>query len=363
MVKDTSETKGYIRWGIVGTGTVAGQFASQFPAVARATAYAVSSRSRSRAETFAREHKLETAHEGVDALCADPAVDVVYVATPTHTHEDIGRVVLDAGKGLVCEKPFGRTRAEAKTLIDQAREANLFCMEAMWMRFNPLVQQMSQAVQTRKVGDVRTVTASLGYRKDPTSLGHAEDGRGALLAFGCYGLSLALHLFGVPLEVQWTWTSNPQGGDETAMLTLRYESHLMTFACSEGATLTNDVRIQGTDGHLHLNDPFIDATALDVLTLSELQHRSIWKRLQGRIQRAIGPILGPPSAGKKRETTKRFSGFREEIREVTDCLRSGKVESGVMPWADTLLVHDILDAAIASPFGTWTSDTSTTADP
>mgnify|MGYP006430872599 CR=1 FL=1 len=356
MARETTESSKPIACGMVGTGTVAGQWASQVSSVSGAVAYAVASRSESRAQTFAQKHGITKAFEGVDAMCADPAVDVVYVATPTHTHVEVGRAVLAAGKGLVCEKPFGRSRAEAQALIDDAREADLFCMEAMWMRFNPLVQKVRRALKDGKIGEPKTVTASLGYQKPSASLGRAADGRGALLAFGCYGLSLALYLFGTPSQVQWAWTPNPQGGDETAMLTICYDEHLMTFTCSERATLTNKVRIQGTDGHLQLNGPFIDATELEIVTLSELGQRSVWERVQGRIEQVIGPILGSPSRGRFRATTERLSGFRGEVKAVTACVQNGMVESEIMPWTDTLAVHEILDAATASPSGTWTPE-------
>ena len=356
MRKEAVESGSTVDWGIVGTGAVAGQFASQLSDVPGARAYAVASRSMSKAESFAQEHGIATAVEGVEALCANPAVDVVYVATPTHTHAEMGRKVIAAGQGLVCEKPFGRSRAEAQGLIEDAKKADVFCMEAMWMRFNPLVQQARKMLREEKIGTVKTVTASLGYRKDPSSLGRAADGRGALLAFGCYGVSLALYLFGMPAQVHWTWTPNPQGGDETAMITLSYDHYLMTFACSEGATLENEVRVQGTDGHLHLNDPFIDATALEAVSLSALRQRSAWERIQGRVERTLGPVLGSPSSGRIRSTVERLSGFRGEAQEATNCVRNGEVESETMPWADTLAEHAILDAATASPSGVWTPD-------
>jgi len=344
-----------VRWAVIGTGEIAALFASQLPHVKGAHLYAVSSRSSESADAFAKHHGFENAFKGLHSLCTDASVDVAYVATPTRTHEDIATRLIDAGVAVVCEKPFGRTEQEAGTIINRAQAADIFCMEAMWMRFNPLVKRLKDAIRNNEVGQVKTVTASLGYKKPLDQLGTASEGRGALLAFGCYGVSLALHLFGIPDHVQWSWKPNPKGGDAQAVLTFSFADVLMSFTCSETATLDNDVRVHGTDGYAQLNAPFIDATALEIVNLGDLQSRSLWERLQGKIERTIGPILGHSGKGQIRIEAERYSGFRLEAQEATDCIRKGKKESSIIPLSHTRLVHEILDAALASPYGTWHS--------
>jgi predicted dehydrogenase len=257
--------------------------------------------------------------------------------------------VLKSDKALLCEKPFARNLSEAKAIVECAREQELFCMEAMWMRFNPLIQYAKQALQNNRIGLTRTVNAELGYRKDADTLGTVKEGRGALLAFGCYGVSLALFLFGPPIASQACWLPNNQGGDETAALTLHHDDVLVSFRCSEGATLSNNMEIQGTEGSIHIDSPFIDATTLDLINITALQSRSVWTRIRDKLKSMTGSFPSEDTRGHIQRFADSLSGFRNEAQEATDCIQAGKLESSVMPLEDTLTVHRILDAALETP--------------
>jgi len=125
-----------IRWGLLGLGSIARRFAAGLAFVPDAEIYAVGSRSQAKAEAFAAEFGARRAYGSYAALAADPAVDVVYVATPHTYHCPNTLLCLDAGKHVLCEKPFAVNAREAAAMIARAREKNLFLMDAFWTRFS-----------------------------------------------------------------------------------------------------------------------------------------------------------------------------------------------------------------------------------
>ena len=127
---------------------------------------AVGSRSAERAEAFAAAHaasaghgQVPTAHGSYRALLGDPAVDVVYVATP-HPHHR----ALAAGKAILVEKSFTVTPAATREVVAAAGPAGRFAMEAMWTRFCPAVVRLRELMADGAIGEVCTVTADLGVR-------------------------------------------------------------------------------------------------------------------------------------------------------------------------------------------------------
>src|SRR5665647_1030390 len=128
-----------IRWGILGPGGIANTFATAVNRYTRAPLVAVGSRNKDRAERFATQHGIATTHVGYAALVNDPQVDAVYVASPHSEHHDHALLAIAAGKHVLVEKSFARNAAEAQEVVDAARAAGVFCMEAMWTRFLPHV--------------------------------------------------------------------------------------------------------------------------------------------------------------------------------------------------------------------------------
>ncbi len=126
-----------IRWGIVGTGGIATTFAQDLELLPDAELVAVGSRSQDSADTFAERFGIPHRHVGYAELAADPEVDAVYVAVPHSGHGEAGLAAIAEHKAVLIEKPFTVNAREAGQLIDAARAAGTFLMEAMWVRFMP----------------------------------------------------------------------------------------------------------------------------------------------------------------------------------------------------------------------------------
>ena len=167
-----------LRWGVLGTGWIAQRFCDAMARHTRQQVYAVGSRSRDVADAFADAFVERNAGAGAaparpaaygsyEPLVADPAVDVVYVATPHHLHLRHGRLALESGKATVVEKPMGTTPAEVAELEQLAASRGLFLMEALWSAYLPKFDVVRQLLDDGALGTVHSVQADLGERFGP----------------------------------------------------------------------------------------------------------------------------------------------------------------------------------------------------
>ncbi|MFJ9822341.1 Gfo/Idh/MocA family protein [Streptomyces sp. NPDC101151] len=163
----------------------------------RVTVTAVAARERARAEGFARKHGVPVVHTSYDALLADPQVDAVYVPLPNGLHAQWTLKALEAGKHVLCEKPFTANRAEAEHVAQAADTAfarsGLVVMEAFHYRYHPLAARMREIVDSGELGELRHVEAEVCFplprfsdiRYDYTLAG------GATMDAGCYAVHVA----------------------------------------------------------------------------------------------------------------------------------------------------------------------------
>ena len=309
-----------IRWGIVGPGRIAENVVKDFAVVDVVRAVAVASRSADRAQAFAARHGIERAYGSYAEIIADPAVDVLYLATPHPQHHAIALAALRAGKALLVEKAFTATTAGAVEVIDLARETGVFVMEAMWTRFQPAVVALRELVADGAIGEVRSVLADLGVTReyDPTDrLFDLAQGGGALLDLGVYVVSFAQMLLGTPSSVTATGSLFPSGADAEAALLLAYgDGRSATMTTSLRHALPGQARVFGTAGWI------------DVLPRFHHPETFVLHRAGAEPETFTRPPLG--------------AGYSHELIEVSDCVRSGRSESAVMPLADTLTVQTVM---------------------
>lgn len=311
------------RWGILGTGNIAKQFARGLAAVPDAKLVAVGSRSAASATAFATEFNCEHAFASYSELAADPMVDAIYIASPHPGHQEHALLCLDHGKAVLCEKPFTVNLAEARTVVAKAKRKRLFCMEAMWTRFLPATVQVRKWLQEKAIGEVRLMTADFGFRCgwDPASrlLDPALAG-GALLDVGCYTLAYARMVFGTdPRRLQAAAAIGTTKVDEQIALLAQYPGGAMACLTAAVRTSTNhDVWIYGTEGRIHVPGFWHARTA----TL----HRDGQKPLTAE----------PAFVG---------NGYNYQAQEVAACVRAGKNESDVVPLFETLAIMKTMDEA------------------
>ena len=185
-----------LNWAVIGTGTIANQMAAAFSESGRRL-YGVTSRTYVNAENFALKYGVGKAYRTVDDLCADPDVDIVYIATPNNTHFTLIKQCLEEGKHVIAEKSITLNTDELRMLFDIAYERGLILAEAQTIYHMPLYKQLVRMKDIGELGKVRIITANFGSFKnyDPNNRFFSKElGGGALLDIGVYALS-AVRLF------------------------------------------------------------------------------------------------------------------------------------------------------------------------
>lgn len=156
-----------LNWGVLGTGWIAERFVDSVQRHTRQRFTAVASRDAARAQEFAARHEIRRGYGSYEELVAAADVDVVYVATEHTAHLACARLVLEAYKHVLVEKPLGLNAAQGAEIAELAASRGLFCAEALWTFFLPRFDVVRQVLDSGMLGQVRSVLADLGEYFDP----------------------------------------------------------------------------------------------------------------------------------------------------------------------------------------------------
>lgn len=310
-------------WGILASGRIARDFATNLRQVTGARVAAVGSRSQASAEAFAGEYgdSGTAAHASYDALVADPAVDVVYVASPHSFHLEHARLAFAAGKPVLCEKPLTLTEADARALFEAA--GDLFCMEAMWTACHPVVVEVRRRLRAGDLGTPRQVHADLGFVVDFPRDSRMMDpalGAGALLDMGVYPLTLAHLMLGPFVGVAATGDLDDRGIDlDVAIAGQHVGGAVSALTASMTSNSPRTATIATDRGRIDLPAPFHHPAY------------AVWTPAQGEPERIDPPtpVLG--------------TGLGNEAAHVQDCLREGLRESPLVPREQTVALMRVMD--------------------
>ena len=310
-----------IRWGILGAGVIADLVGADIASSPGSEIVAVAARDASRAEAFAAARGIPRSYGSYAELVADPDVDVVYIATTHAQHHEHALLALRAGKPVLVEKAFTLNARQAREVVAEARARNLFCMEAMWTRLNPLLRQAVALTEGGAIGDVLAVRADLSklFPYDPTHrLYDLAAGGGALLDLGVYPATVVWMFLGRPDEVQALGTLAPTGADVTVSQQWRYDrGPIAQLFCTAAGPSPFGGLINGSDGwisiepRLHRPDQIVVHRGSDTEVIKE------------------DPIPG--------------NGYLLEVQEVERCLRERRTESENIPLDDTIAILEVLD--------------------
>ncbi|HEX5322759.1 MAG TPA: Gfo/Idh/MocA family oxidoreductase [Capsulimonadaceae bacterium] len=316
------------RWGIIGLGGIAHKFATGLKAVPDAQLAAVASRSQAKADEFGSQYGAARRYGTYEAIAADPEIDAIYVSTPHNLHKENSLMCIDAGKPVLCEKPFTINAREAKEVIDTARSRKVFLMEAMWTRYFPIMVRLRELLKQQAIGDVEMVQADFGFRAgvDPKSrLFDLNLGGGGLLDVGIYPLSFASMVLGKPAEATGLAAIGETGVDERTGMVLRYpKGQIAVLSCAVRVNTPQEATVLGSEGSIKVHGPFWCPKAMTL-------HRN-----------------GKPD--EEIELPYEGNGYNYEAIEVANCVRAGKLESSVMPLDETLSLMQTMDS-LRAPWG------------
>jgi predicted dehydrogenase len=256
-----------LRWGILATGGIAERFVRDLQ-LAGLQVQAVGSRSEGRAQAFAARLGIARAHGSYAALVGDPAVDIVYIATPHPQHAENALLALAAGKHVLVEKPFALNARQAERVVALARQTQRVVLEAMWTRFLPPMQRIRDIIAAGTIGQLRSLHAE--HRQDlPRDPAHRINapalGGGALLDLGIYPLSFAVDLLGPPQAILAQARLTPSGVDAEVATLMRHAGDALSSSVSaiDGAG-RNAATVYGTHGRIELDPVWYAATTFTV---------------------------------------------------------------------------------------------------
>ena len=310
-----------IGWGIIGLGRIATEFAESLRLVPGTKIAAVGSRSIEKAKKFVEIYG-GNAYGSYEEMLKDPAVDLVYVATPHPIHEECVIMSANAGKGILCEKPFTVTYQSAQRMIDAAKKNNVLLMECLWSRFFPIWQKALELIDQGVIGEVRVIESAMSWTHqtvlpndrlfDPKLAG------GAILDAGAYPLSAAFAIMKgkLPSEIKGVYHLCSTGVDDDAAILFRYENPDVLALLRCGLRSTGyDTRIIGARGTLLVERHDYPSR----LTIMHHEYNVTYPRQDEII-----------------EIPFRTRGFQYIIPAVLDCFRKGKKECETTPWQQTL---------------------------
>jgi predicted dehydrogenase len=250
-----------LRWGILGTGNIARQFADGIARARRSEAAAVGSRRQESADAFAKPRAIGRALGTYEALLADPEVDAIYNSLPNDLHREWTIKALRAGKHVLCEKPFAMSEAESREMFDAARAAKRTLVEAFMYRSHPLTHAVIDAVRAGEIGQLKLIRTSFCYRTTRVAENIRFEpamGGGGLMDVGCYCINFARLFAGEePAAVQAFGHQHERGVDDVVAAAMRFPGGVVaSFTCGMSVHADNTAYLCGTDGYIEVPVPW-----------------------------------------------------------------------------------------------------------
>jgi predicted dehydrogenase len=312
---------GTIRWGILGTGFIAGLQTKDLNENGF-TVQAVGSRSLDSSKAFAEQYGVATAHGSYEDLVADPLIDVVYIATPHPFHHENALLALNAGKHVLVEKSFTMNAAEAQDIVDLAASKGLVALEAMWTRFLPHMIRIRDIIAAGTIGEVRKVVASHNQSlpKDPAHrLNDPALGGGALLDLGIYPISFAFDILGTPASIKASASMSGTGVDRQTAAIFEYASGAQALVdCELDAASSNRAMVIGTDGWIDIEHTWYNPVPFTVHAVDG-----------GVVERYDQPVTS--------------RGMQFQAAELERLIRDGSAARTILPPDETVAIMAAMD--------------------
>jgi D-xylose 1-dehydrogenase (NADP+, D-xylono-1,5-lactone-forming) len=290
-----------VKWGIVSTADINRKVIPGAYASDKVDLVAVASRDQARAEAYAREWEIPRAYGSYEDLLADPEIEAVYISLPNTLHVEWSIKALEAGKHVLCEKPFTRHPEEADEVFDVAERQGRLLSEAFMYRHNPQTAALEELVRDGAIGELRLIRSTFSYGLyDQENIRLRTDVEGgALMDVGCYTVSGSRLLGGEPERVWGEAWYGPSGTDWVFTGTLRFPGDVLaTFDCGTALVERDELEAVGSEGSLFLDDPW------------HCVHPVIEVRSDGQVDRI---------------ELDRVDSYRLELENVSDAIR-GKAE-------------------------------------
>ncbi len=275
-----------MKWGIVSTADINRKVIPGAHASEKVDLVAVASRDQARAEAYAAEWEIPRAYGSYEALLDDPEIEAVYISLPNTMHAEWSIKAMEAGKHVLCEKPFTRHPEEVDAAFDVAEKTGRLLSEAFMYRHNPQTKRLAELVAGGAIGELRLVRSAFSYSlydADNIRLRPDVEG-GALMDVGCYCVSGSRLLGGEPVAVKGEAWYGPSGTDWVFGGVLHFPNDVVaTFDCGTAMPNRDELEAIGSEGSIFLDDPWhcvhpvIELRRGDTVERIELEHEDSYR--------------------------------------------------------------------------------------
>ena len=314
------DKNGTMRVGIIGAGWIAEKAAITLNGMTDCEAYAIGSRSLEKAEAFARKWNMPKAYGSYAEVINDPAVDIIYVATPHSHHYDVTRHALLEGKPCLVEKAFMANYRQAKDIIDLAHERKVFIAEAIWTRYQPCVGIVRQLIAEGVIGTPRLITATLAYpMMKKERIFRPDLCGGALLDVGVYALNFVRMFTDAPVAtLDGHCVKSDQGMDLTNTVTMVLEDGIVANLQSSAMCVGDNTGvIAGSEANIVIDN------------INNPQTITVYKR-----DRVLVDQISVPQ---------QITGYEYQFSACRQALIDGLLEPREMPHQETLYIMQLMD--------------------
>lgn len=256
---------GKLRWGIVGCAGIA--IRSVIPGIqqsSRGEVVAIASRDEEKAKQTAEKLGIPKAYGSYEALVADGDIDAVYIPLPNHLHKEWTIRAAEAGKHVLCEKPFALDASEAQEMVDACDKHGVKLAEAFMYRYHPRYSRIKDIIASGEIGTIRGIHGAFTFNNSGNTTNFRNDqsmGGGSLYDIGVYPISAARLLLGREPEaatVHAFFSPEHGGVDMMASGLLEFAGGVgLTFDCAMWAAGRNTLEVLGTDGRIELPSAFV----------------------------------------------------------------------------------------------------------
>lgn len=309
-----------LKVGILGCGRIGGTMAGTITKMDSAAVYAAASRDLGKAHAFATQYEIPHVYGSYEDMLDDPAVGLVYIATPHSHHYDHIKLCIEHGKNVLCEKSFTVNAEQAEEVLDLAEKKHVLVAEAMWVRFLPLAKTLKEIIASGIIGEISACTADIQYIIDQKErIVEPSLAGGALLDVGVYAMTFASITMGDDIDrIQAAAIMTDKGVDKQDAITILYrDGRMAVLNCGISAISDRQGILYGRKGFIVVEN------------INNFASITIYSDKRELVQRIPAPA--------------QITGYEYEVESCRRAIEAGKIECPEMPHAETIEILRQMD--------------------
>ncbi len=333
-----------IKFGIVGTGSMASTMMTAFNLHEKIEVIGVCSNNKLRAQAFAEKYNLPLASNELSAFLNNPEINAIYIANATEKHAEVSVAALEAGKSVLCEKPCAINEDQFHAIQTAAKHTGTLFMEGLWTLTLPSYQKLKQDIiaPPSNLGTPLSLTASFGYPAPPSAFPQLyKTGGGVIFDRLVYLLATSIQLFGEVESIKSEVIINDQGIDTECHTILRHKNGKRSIlSASLNTYLPNNVDAAFSGGSLQLLPPSLGSETL-VTTLAPPPTGPQQDALESREEKSLlNTLKRSPLLRQIKRKVSRLSGenlsygqdqYLPQLNHFCDLVLNNQSESPLIP--------------------------------